>query len=1611
MKKLILITLSLALVFGYFLGIRKLENFVLQESVKALPKFVTVKSISINPLSSITLRDVQVTDVTATSNKIAEIDSIKIRFNLLKGIKVKDFSAITSLTLDNPIMKITHYRDDSFNFIEVLEQLNLPSGNNKEIPGINFNIRIKDGVVEYLDERGFGSQPLKVPEINRAYNLYAVINYNEGYTKIKKLKTNLNKAKNKMIVTGEVASKDFWLRIIGKDCEIQKEMNYFIPLKEINIKHAEGDIEINFRNNEVKKKTDFPIRFDVDYKAKNTLLKMSWLTKDVLIKEGEVIVNNSGVLLNRLVAQVEGEKFKVTGRVDDFYKLGININSGSTDMANVEKFLPFLQSLKLRGSGRTNVDIFTAKNGKVVITGNVDEYVGNVLSYSLDKGTLSFVFADNRVELVIPEINAYNGIGRGYGYVEMKSGFPPYVSMEVDIKGIELYKYFNSEHFKGKIDLALRIDSYTENLNGVVEVVGNKAKVFGQDLLQAKLYWQAEKGRTEFADNSYAVVNKQDSIINLEGFLKKDNSFTVTINPSTLEVDNFYFFYTNTGNYKAKTVVEGAISGVYDNAFKKDPVSRIAGDLFGNVELFEVIKPQMSMKGKIEIKFEKGLSVAVNMNNKTSALAIKTRVEDKKMKRLNVKATAINLDIAKSFVKPVAIDYKGMVNCDITLFPDNNYLFLKGQGVTGSVYLTHAVIASQNIDLFDGQICITRNNAAFKNSRFVNSSTDVLLSGEYRSTSDFAVSINSGSLSSQGWKTFPSILKGEVRKISGKANNAKGKISFDLKASMHDVFYNGVLLPDASGRFVMDKEKFLFQDVTLSHYKDSYVVSGSVYLKKLASGINPFDIKIKVINGELENIFDLYNNIQINWRNKRDLVNKEAKSNISVFDAYNSLLKRETKNLYSRRGDNISKALDSLKVIDQTSSTGFIPGIYGSLKGDLYISYLDDFLLFSDLTLKDGRYQFMSAKEVKFLSVLKGKFFDVSVRADSARLMNKNFEQLSVFAKYFPEDDQVEIVNFFAKINNRRTSDLLKGKINLKNAFKETPNKQALDLYLFLDKDDIDVLTIFNKTFEKVSNQGSVLLHISGPFIKPILNSDECVLKDFELAFVPSFMLRTPIKVADAELKIRDSVIRLPKDMKIQWQGVDTSGKLNEFVCNGDIVFPGFLDNFEGLMFDLNIDIDPVFLNMDIKDLFQGKVRIFDTSLKGRYTVALKKALIEEQINDVLTEKEKGPVFKTKVFAESGTYFLPLSIGSKSGLPDIKPPLLLDLKMTLGKDIQIAQKSSDQDLNRWFTNINIVFEERPELLKVQGSLNTIDSDGIFKFSNGKIIFMNKVFNLMDRQKQREIFGAGSAEIGDNLVEVKMEQHPVFTEKRKATPYFNIKTFSEVQKPVIGTGDTTYEEHLFVIFIKGPINDLGSFSIEHYKKGDSGYTLAQARIYLSDMTPDQMDTVISYLVPAVFRPDFYKSIMKDGLADNQEANSMLREYSSSQINLWIDQQLQPFEQEIARNMGLYDVNIKHDLGGELVNATKVFQHREDKVFNEAQDNSLSVEYVKDFLLKRFFVKVKTGISQDPTKPLLNMSQYELAWFLNDYLSLNYGNYNLNSVETTYGAFSINANFIF
>ena len=1617
MKRNLLAFFGIILVLGYFLGIRQLENFVLQETKKILPEFVSVEEISINPLSHIKFKNVSMDDASTTSKNFFQAKEIKIRFNVVKGVLDKDISAISAVVLSNANIHLRHYRDDSFNFVKLMDLIELPSDDGKELPDLDINIKLKDSVVEYYDERGFGSAPLEAATVNIAYDVASTIKFSNSGAKIKKFKANLNKNRNRMFMSGDLNPEGYWIKIKARDCEIAKEVNYFIPLPEIDIKNAEGDIEVVLQNNEVKKKTDLPVRFDINYKSAGTELKLAWLPKNLFVKSGTVLVSNSGVIFKNIGGTIEKEKFAVNGKIDDFYKLKIKIKGRSTRMQNAQEFLPFLKGLRLKGAGQSDVSIITNKENKIVISGKVEGYSGRILGYELDRAAVDFTFQDDRVDLAFPELNAYEGLGSGYGYVEMSKEFPPYVSLAVDIRDVQINKYLQADPFQGKTDLALRINSYTEGMHGVVDLLGSDATVFGQDLLQARLYWEAEKDRTVFTDSSFVVANTSDAIINFEGFLKKDNHFTVTVAASELETDDFYFFYT-TGDYKARATFEGVVYGVYDEAFRKDPISRMSGELSGTVDMFEVLSPHLAMSGAMSVYIDKLLIVSADMQNTVSALAVATKVDKKKMKYLKIKAKNIDLDVAKNFVKPVKLDYEGTISCDVTLFPDKNRLFLKSYGVTGNVYLVSANIASQNIDLFEGIISLKNNLAKAKDALFVNNETAIEFAGQYRSTMDLALNISTGNASSKGWVMFPAGVRGDAYNVSGLFARKKGRIAFDLAGKLAGVVYNGVFLPDAKGHFLLDKEKITLDGVELEHFKDSYIVDGSVHLQKIKSGINPFDLNVKIIKGELENIFDLYNSIQINWRNKRDLIKKEAKANTSMFDKYNALLKRQVRSLYALRGDNVADVLDSLQVLDEQEDLGMLPGVYGVLEGELHLSYKKDLRIFSDLILEDGRYQFFSVKKMHFLSDLQDDHFDISVKAEKARVMNKSFQEMNLFAKYFPEAESVDIVNFFVKIDGHKTSDLLKGKISLKDAFKDKPNKEALDLYLFLNKNDIDVLTVFNQTLAKMSNDGTLLFHITGPFINPNINAEEASLRNFELVFVPSFMLRTPIRIASADIEIKDSRIVLPPDMLMQWQGLDTQGKLNEFVVNGEIGFQGFLEDYAGVVFDFGLDFKPITMWLDVKDIFKGEAKLFDISFVGDYVVPLRKELVQEKIAEVLTEQEKGPKLKAKVFVKSGVYQLKVGLGgSGSGLGIIKPPLLLDLDMTLGRNIQIIQKSSEEDLNRWLTNINILLDEMPEWLKVEGSLNTIDAEGRFNLNDGRIIFMNKVFDIMDKQKQREIFGAGSTEIEDNYVDVKMDPHPVFPARRKATPYFSLKTYSEIQKSVrvtenIGLSSnvvTKYEDHLFVIFVEGPINQMDSFSIEHYKKIATGYELAEERIYLNNMSAEQVDTVISYLVPAVFRPDFYRSILAQGIADNEEANEMLREYSASQINIWIDQQLRPFEQEIARNMGLYDVNIEHDLGGELVNAMQVFQ-RDNRVYEE-DDNTVSVEYVKDLFVRKFFVKVKTGISQDPTKPLLDMTQYELVWFLNDFLSLNYGNYNLNDIDTMYGAFSLNANFIF
>jgi hypothetical protein len=1599
------------LIAGYFFGIQKLENYVYQEAKALLPDIVKIQDININFLAHVNFKGISIQDISNPSKNILTADNLKIRINLFKGIINRNISVISSLTLEKPIIQINHYANDRFNILTLFEDLDFFK-EQETMDDINLNIFIKQGILKYYDERGFSNELLKNPVTNTLYDINGFLTYKNGKLELKALWGKLNKDNNNIFINGKLESNSFQINMESQDCEIADIVNYIIPIKEIELKEANGDINITISNNMNQKKGDLPVSIKVQYESKNSKVKLAFLQESFTINTGNILVTNDGIKLNKIVAKSQNDSVFVQGEIKDFHKINIAINGNNNDLDTANRMFAFLKPLNLSGKADFRANILTNEQDKVLISGYIENFTGNVLSYRVDEASLSFTFLDNKVDLLFPELKTYKGIGRGYGYVELSREYPPYISLAIDIGNIDINNYFLTNQFLGNIDLSLRIDSYTEDLRGMVNIQGVDSTIFGQRLLQARLFWGTEKNKINFFSNSFAILNNKEKQINFQGFLKKDNSFSVTVNNSTLESSNLYFFYTNTQNYKFQTTFSGSLAGVYDEKFKNDPVSGLSGKLQGKIDYFQVTSPNSSMTGNMELLFDKTLTVSTNVHENAQNIFLKATIKKKTLSEVSLKTSTVNIALAKTFLKPLNFDYNGFISCDVVFFENSNKLFLNNLGASGNISLFKGNIASQNIDFFNGKISLLDNKLIANNSRLVNGDSNFVFSAEYQSIQNLKVNFLDGAINHKGWLLFPEFIRGHLASITGNLEVIKNKYSFNLYVELEEPYYQGVFLPYAKGNIKMINDKIFFENIFLNHYKDQYKVSGDILLKKTDSTIFPFNFTVDIINAELKNIIELINNVQINWRNKKEVTTKQNKANESIFNFYQQSLQKEVINLYSIGGENISSILEELALTEENENEELLTEISGTLQGDLHVSYLEDFLLSSDLFLRNGKYKFFQAEETRFLSKLKETYFDISLQSQGANLLNKFFEEINLFAKYFPEKREIEIGNLFAKINKNYTSDIVKGIININSFFTNKINDDALNLYVLLNKSDIDILTLFNKMFAKIKNEGSLLFHITGSFQKPIIDAEEAILKNFQIDFAENFLLRTPIKIPYAKLELQNNILQLPKDMPIYWQGIDTMGNLNEIISNGEINFKGFSNNFGAINFDTNLIFNPMIFHVDLKDFFHGKLNLSQTSIKGNYSIPIKQNIVDQQNQEIINEREKGPILKTKATIEDGVYYLPLGTNNanKGGL-NFKPSLLLDIEMILGKNILITEKIGDEDINRWFTNMNIVFEERPETTRVKGSLNTIDTEGIFKFRTGRIVFMNKIFNIMDRQKQREIFGAGSSKIADNFVEIKMETHPQFPNKRKATPYFNFRTYSEIQSQVASTLNNVYEENVFVIFVEGPFNDLSSFFIEHYKKTDSGYSMVDNRIYLDAMTSEQVDKVISYLVPAVFRPDFYRSLLEEGLADNQEANAMLREYSASQINLWIDQQLRPFEQEIAKNMGLYDVNINHDLGKEFVNAMRIFQGPEQFSFVNKQEDTLSVEYVKDLFFEKFFVKVRTGISQDPTKPLLNMSQYELVWFLDDVWSLNYGNYNLNNLDSMYGAFSINANFIF
>lgn len=1583
-----------------------------------LPAFIKIRQLGIVP-SGVVLRNISMHDPLNTEKKSLQVQKVSIKLNWIELAVKQDLRAINSILIERGIFRLHHYEDDTFDIGNYIQYFTSGDQKATTLDIGKIIIQLKDATVEYYDERGFGKEPLANPKLHVLRQAQAEFSVNENGLDINNLVGKLNNEETNIKIKGKVdfINNAYELDLHADNAEIAELINYFNPSREVNVLKARGVVDFSLRPVESNSKEDLPLSFSVTLDVKESEVKLLWLSSTLNMKQGLLRVDNHQVLFRDVQGDIVGQKLDLNGTVGFNGEINLEINSAKIEMAKVDKILAILSPLGFQGSARSNIKIDTFGRAKDLrIFGKVLGFNGKALGFDLQQTAMSFTLVKDDFVFNLDKINAYGGSGKGRGSIKVGKGeIPSTISLDLQLTKFVPEKYFGAKGLSGDVDVEVKIDSLLSEVEGNLIIEAEDFYVFGQQLLNGNIIWKKTQDKLLFLEGTKLSINQATANFDLRGYLNSTKDFEYEFRANPFKLEDMYFFFNKKKEYQVLGEIEqGKLSGRINDSFKKDPLAVLKGEVFYRINSFKLDTLTKDYKGFANLKFDKGLYVVGEINNDNSWGKLSLLAQQKGLELMDVSANNIDLEIIKYFIKPIGFEYRGLFSGELRLFKNNNNLFVKGFGAKGRVDIKKAEILRSNIDEFQGEIVLQENLLLVKNGKFKNGYSYLVADVDFVSTKNFSVKLlETSKFSHEGWGMLPAEIRIKLPRLNGNFGIKDELMQADVQMQTDELVYKNVKLPLPAGQIRAKDNLIFFEQVVLNYFGDSYKVNGFLNKNEIFKK-KGYKFDIEVLAGSVEKLFGFYADVQKNWMNKQE--DKEVVSEVKsdVFSSYSALNSKQIKTIFNVGDEDVLSLLESLKKLEKEEVLVGEVGMSGKIFGRVHFSN-QDFLRFnSNLKLQDLEAKAFEAKEMTIFSRLTGDIVNIEIVADKTRVMNKEAENIYLKADYFVTNQNLRIKELIVNFFGHKTNNILHGDIGLKGFFEGDLGKNSLDLEVNLKGNDIDIVSFLHKMFKQITNQGELVLKVVGSLKKPVIQSLKLDICDLKISFIPEFVVKGEFLITTADIKIMDSRFLIDKSV-IFWQGEDTDNKINRISLWGEVAWLGFSDNFGQTSVWFDLAMQPTELNLNIKDMYSGKAKLEDTTLVGTMDIALRRKNILEFEESVLYNREVGPILKSKTNIFDGTYFVNIGFAKNVG-KFLKPPILLDVVARLGK-MQVSQAGQGSEFEKWFSNLFFIIEEQQDSFPIKGSLNTIELERKFKLSDGRMVFMNKIFHLMDRRKQREIFRSGTELIKDNIAEIKMTDDPDPLKKRASSAVFDIRLYSEVDEVVI-TSDSlvsttnmksSVEKHLFVIFVEGPITSIESFSIEHYKKIETGYELITQKIKFRDMSSEQYNTVISYLAPALLNPQFYESVINKGLKDNEEANEIVRQYSASQINYWIDRQLDPIESELAKNIGLYEVNIEHNLGGDIVNTLPVFQRR--YVIAEEGLSDVQVEFVKDLFFKKVFVKVKTGVSQEPTKPLLSMSQYELMWFLNDYLSLNYGNYNLNNPDNMYGAFSINANFDF
>lgn len=413
---------------------------------------------------------------------ILEARQVRITYNLLKLLlKPKDFiGALDQIELIEPKIYLERNLQERWNILEIF----LAEGG--RVPPFYARLKIKDGQLAYLDQRGFGPRPLSTPFQTEAGRVNGWIDFHKNPMLEFSVTGQAAQATDPAGKTGPPAQAEFSgtvnsrkvkfaLDLKARDLPLAQWYDYAVKIPGLSITSGRADLDLKFADKPHAGPLPCLIEGTIDPAEAATAL--AGLPAPFKQLHGRLKLTRSDLIFSHLSGTMGALPFRLEGALAGYTDYDLKIDNPASPLTAWQVFWPDLPPDLLSGSFR-NESRLTGPADQPRLTGRLSCQNLKLGWLPVKEAALSYDFQKGRWRIDLASAWAAGGLISGQGQIDT-SGRQPQYSLNLDIKKLDLAKT-DQTLAGGLISGRLALSVQDGQSSGQAELTGVGASILGQ---------------------------------------------------------------------------------------------------------------------------------------------------------------------------------------------------------------------------------------------------------------------------------------------------------------------------------------------------------------------------------------------------------------------------------------------------------------------------------------------------------------------------------------------------------------------------------------------------------------------------------------------------------------------------------------------------------------------------------------------------------------------------------------------------------------------------------------------------------------------------------------------------------------------------------------------------------------------------------------------------------------------------------------------------------------------------------------------------------------------------------------------------------------------------